>query len=265
MRECSRKVISIPVGENPTRLSKPLSLLKKKKQNDSEEEIYVQNDPEDELWMTSIVDRYKARPLTCDFPCMCLATFCSQFRVLAKSQIPKTEREEVYELLDNKGYIQRRSKSEPAVIRYPRFNAEKNPEKYYQSLLQLLLPYRDMCQLKPPGFETYQAFYESGHVSLNGTESLVCVKHIVDENLGRYAPNEKALDAATEMYENLGNVEDAWAMLCPETELNRDSCKRKTDKRMVDNENNENIPDLSTSDSHFDVPYTVTRGNSCSI
>lgn len=79
--------------------------------------------------MTSIVDRYKARPLTCDFPSMCLATFCPQFRVLAKSQIPKTEREGVYDLLDNKGYIQRRSKLQPAVIRYPGFNAEKSPEK----------------------------------------------------------------------------------------------------------------------------------------
>lgn len=49
MRECSRKVIFIPVGENPTRLSKPLSHLKKKNQNDSEEEIAVQNDPEDGL------------------------------------------------------------------------------------------------------------------------------------------------------------------------------------------------------------------------
>lgn len=101
-----------------------------------------------------------------------------------------------------------------------------------------------MCHLKPPGFDTYQAFYENGHVSLNGTESPVSVKHIVDENLGRYAPNEKALDDATEMYENLDDVEDAWAMLCPETELNRDTCKRKIDKRLVDDENNQSIPDL---------------------
>lgn len=79
--------------------------------------------------------------------------------------------------------------------------------------------------------------------------------------MGRYAPNEKALDDAAEMYENLGDVEDAWAMLCPETELNRDTCKRKTDKRIVDNENNQNIPDLSASDIPYDVPYTVTKSN----
>lgn len=30
MKECSRKVVFVPVGDNPTRLSKPLSQMKKK-------------------------------------------------------------------------------------------------------------------------------------------------------------------------------------------------------------------------------------------
>lgn len=89
----------------------------------------------------------------------------------------------------------------------------------------------------------------------------MCVKYIVDENLGRYVLNEKVLDVVIEMYENLGNVEDVWVMLCFEIELNRDSCKRKIDKRMVDNEKNENILDLLIFDFNFDVLYIVIRGN----
>lgn len=89
----------------------------------------------------------------------------------------------------------------------------------------------------------------------------MCVKYIVDENLGRYVLNEKVLDVVIEMYENLGNVEDVWVMLCFEIELNRDSCKRKIDKRMVDNESNENILDLLIFDFYFDVLYIVIRGN----
>lgn len=56
--------------------------------------------------------------------------------------------------------------------------------------------------------------------------------------MGRYVLNEKVLDDVVEMYENLGDVEDVWVMLCFEIELNRDICKRKIDKRIVDNENN---------------------------
>lgn len=89
----------------------------------------------------------------------------------------------------------------------------------------------------------------------------MCVKYIVDENLGRYVLNEKVLDVVIEMYENFGNVEDVWVMLCFEIELNRDSCKRKIDKRMVDNESNENILDLLIFDFNFDVLYIVIRGN----
>lgn len=97
MRECSRKVLFVPVGENPTRLSKPLSQLTKKKGNDHEARDYDsdnQEEEEDDIWMTNIVERYQQRPACDPFPNMCLATFCSEYRVLSKSQIPKTKKKE---------------------------------------------------------------------------------------------------------------------------------------------------------------------------
>lgn len=166
MKECSRKVVFVPVGENPTRLSKPLSHLKRKqtkKENENEED----HDDED-IWMTNIIERYESRPDEPLFQNMCLAEFYSEFRVLAKSQVPKTQNENVFELQNSKGFVQRRTRSKPAVIRYPRFNEEKMSEKYYQCLLQLFLPYWTNTQLKPPGFDLYKTFYENGHVRIAG-------------------------------------------------------------------------------------------------
>ncbi|XP_065942067.1 uncharacterized protein [Magallana gigas] len=110
MKECSRKVVFIPVGENPTRLSKPLSQLKRKRRSQSDE--CEGDEDEEDIWMTNIVERYENRPQTDFFNQMCLAVFCSEFRVLAKSQIPQGEKEGVYELQNGKGYIQKRTRGD---------------------------------------------------------------------------------------------------------------------------------------------------------
>lgn len=83
---------------------------------------------------------------------------------------------------------------------------KKNSEKHYQSLLQLYLPYREMLQLKPPGFDLYRTFYESGYVSLEKSDELESVKKIVDANWAQFATNEQLLDEAQQVYESIGDV-----------------------------------------------------------
>lgn len=90
MKESSRKVVFIPVGENPTRLSKPLAQLKSNRK--SKPENYEGDDDEEDIWMTNIIERFENRPQTDTFINMCLAEFCSDFRVLAKSQVPHGEK-----------------------------------------------------------------------------------------------------------------------------------------------------------------------------
>lgn len=66
LRECSRKIEFVPVGENPCRMSIPLKEVQKK-QNTSKRNI--QNftaesnclDDESEIWMKNMSDRYKGR------------------------------------------------------------------------------------------------------------------------------------------------------------------------------------------------------------
>ena len=100
MKEFSRKVQFIPVGENPTRLTKPLSQITKNKSkcNDKrkcvgkhtvdDDNINDDDDGDDDIWMTNIVERYESRPNLPEFEKMCLAEFCSDYRVIYKSQIP---------------------------------------------------------------------------------------------------------------------------------------------------------------------------------
>ena len=68
MKECSRKVQFIPVGENPTRLTKPLSQIKKNKskcngkrkginKNDDDDNSNDDDDGDNDIWMTNIVER----------------------------------------------------------------------------------------------------------------------------------------------------------------------------------------------------------------
>lgn len=114
MKECSRKVVFVPVGENPTRLTKPLSQIKRNKK--TEDTDGDEDHDENDIWMTNIVERYENRPDKHDFETMCLAEFCSEFRVLAKSQIPKTANENVFKLQNEKGYIQKRTRTQPAII-----------------------------------------------------------------------------------------------------------------------------------------------------
>nr|XP_034309066.1 uncharacterized protein LOC117683597 [Crassostrea gigas]XP_034309067.1 uncharacterized protein LOC117683597 [Crassostrea gigas]XP_034309068.1 uncharacterized protein LOC117683597 [Crassostrea gigas]XP_034309069.1 uncharacterized protein LOC117683597 [Crassostrea gigas] len=174
--------------------------------------------------MTNIVERYENRPQFNPFNEICLAEFCSEYRVLSKSEIPKNKKEGVYELRNGKGYIQKRSRGKPAVIRYPRFNRDNAPEKFYQCRLQLFLPYWNFNQLKPPGFDLYQTFYENGYVKVHSNRDLESVKSIVDSNHDQFSKNEDDIENAQDALEMLGEPEDAWASLCPESELNRREC-----------------------------------------
>lgn len=59
---------------------------------------------------------------------MCCATFRSDYNVLANSQVPnKINEETTFQLGKELGYIRKRTRTKPAVIRYARFSVEKKP------------------------------------------------------------------------------------------------------------------------------------------
>lgn len=262
MKECSRKVVFVPVGENPTRLSKPLSQIKRRTHKEKEEDN-EEGDEEEDLWMTNIVERYENRPSKTMFHDMCLAEFCSEYRVLAKSQVPKTPNENVFELQNSKGFIQKRTRTKAAVIRYPRFSVDKTPEKYYQCLLQLFLPHQRETQLKPPSFDLYQTFYENGYVTMTNDQNLQAVKILVDRNHSKFAENEEVIADAQETFETIGEPQDAWASLCPETELIRKQCLEERNTLHLLDDPVDDIPEMETKINSADVMYRVQQNNQC--
>lgn len=74
LKHCFRDVVWIPTDTENTRITLPMHVIKSNASRG-----------DDNIWMTSILDRYQARPLTNEFANMCLATFVSRYRVIANS------------------------------------------------------------------------------------------------------------------------------------------------------------------------------------
>ncbi|XP_072563646.1 uncharacterized protein [Paramormyrops kingsleyae] len=233
LKEGSRKVQFIPTGEHTVRMSLPLHVIRKKAECEEEDE---QN-----IWMNSITDRYKGRPKTEDFSEMCLARFASEYRILSKSESSSAGSIE----LDRKlGFVKKRTRTDAAVVRYARFSPTKDLEKYHQSILQLFLPHYFDGQLKPPPFGSYQDFYETGFVKFFGNE-LHSVKRVVDSNMASFEKEADVIDKAEEDLQLHGVMEDAWALICPETECERLEClASKSSVTPEMSEDRDEIPDL---------------------
>lgn len=97
------------------------------------------------------------------------------------------------------------------------------------------------------------AFLEKSH-------KLEYVKEIVDANWAQFATNDQLLDGAQQVYESIGDVQDAWVTLCPETEVERDTCDLQRRKNHAD-AITDSVADLETNGNKCNIPYTVTVQN----
>ncbi|XP_075334585.1 uncharacterized protein LOC142395729 [Odontesthes bonariensis] len=234
LKECSRKVVFIPTGDNIVKMSLPISVLRQKAAtNDLSSE---------EMWMTGLVDRYKNRPKDDIFNDMCIAKFASDYRVLSKNEKCKS----AVKLNNGLGFVAKRSRTQPSVVRYARFSESKDPEKFYQSIMQLFLPYRVDSDLKPSGCERFEQFYRLGVVKfIDGTKHLV--KSVVDLNRSEFEVESFNLEAADQV---VGDVllENAWCELCPEVEMERlEGVEGMKEIKATLSDEKEHIPDLSSS------------------
>ncbi|XP_071153640.1 uncharacterized protein [Mytilus edulis] len=231
LKESSRKVQFLPVGDNQVKMSLPLNIIQMKA-----------NQSDHSIWMHSLYDRYKARPVSFQFDILCYASFSSDYRVLSPSQIPKKTSQYVFELQNDLGYIRKHSRTDSAIVAYPRFSKIKNPELYFKSSLQLFLPHRFDDQLKPLKFKTYQEMYLNGAVSLDSSKEPQQVKTIVESNRHLFEQNADELDEAQDLLEKQGPLEDAWALIAPESEAER--LEAQVEKEHLDDEDGSEIPDL---------------------
>ena len=106
--------------------------------------------------MTTVIEKYHARPLLEDFDNVCLAEFCSKYTICSMSQKPKpSPTKPVYELQRGLGYIQKKQSGKESIIRYPRFSVKKSPEEFFLTLIQLYLQLRSPF-VKLPNIETFE-------------------------------------------------------------------------------------------------------------
>ncbi len=89
-------------------------------------------------------------------------------------------------------------------------------------------------QLKPPNFTSYQDFYETGFVALYNDE-LESVKIIVDTNRA-FEKEAETIQRAQDDLEQHGPMEDAWAQICPEAELERLECLDQRKEQPIETE-----------------------------
>ncbi|XP_035258455.1 uncharacterized protein LOC118219420 [Anguilla anguilla] len=236
LKEGSRKVQFIPTGQHPIKMSLPLHLLQKRL-----------NTENNSIWMNSITDKYKGRPKTEAFPEMCLATFASQYRILSKAD--KSSPNSI-KLDQDLGFVMKRTRTDAAVVRYARFSRTKNPEKYYHSILQLFLPHYNDSELKPPNFNTFEDFYHTGFVQIINSE-LKAVKFLVDTNQKLFEKEADEIDNAQEHLNRDGPPEDAWSLICPESELQRLQCLEAITSHVTNTEETDEIlPDLQPDKSN---------------
>jgi len=111
------------------------------------------------------------------------------------------------------GFIKKRTDKQ-AVVRYPRFQVDKDPARYYANALCLFLPHRN--NLKPQNFDLFEDYFKNGIIGGSNRR----VSEIVMENMGKYEKLKENLDEAWEEMKDM-EMEDSWGNIAPSTENKR--------------------------------------------
>ncbi|XP_074542437.1 uncharacterized protein LOC141802702 isoform X2 [Halichoeres trimaculatus] len=243
MKQCTRSVVFVQTDENALRMSYPMSFLENKTPDS------------DNIWMSGLPDKYKCRPETPEFEVMCLADFASTCRIVYGKQ---TKSKKAFPLLNEMGYVQKRSNEKHAIIRYCRFSQEKNPEEFHRTLLKLYLPHRSDDQLKSRNFPTNQSFHDFACVQLPGSEHPEPVRQIVNRNREKYEKHREEIENAIKEFEENGGMINEWCNLAPESEVERLECIDELQAREPGDENiQENVPDFNVrADTSSEIAIT---------
>ncbi|KAJ7991349.1 hypothetical protein DPEC_G00282880 [Dallia pectoralis] len=155
MKSCSREVVFLQTGENPLKMRLPLRAWQNKRA-DSEN-----------VWMTGIPEKYRARPQTPEFDHVS-GRVCITLQDCLRQGNRRLQAFQA--ILNNMEMIQKRTRGKDAIIRYARFSEKKDPENFYGRLLKLYVPHRSESSLKTEMFPTHHEFYKDACVRLPGAQ-----------------------------------------------------------------------------------------------
>ena len=167
-------------------------------------------DESEDIYQTSLIDRYAARPDSLDD--MCLAEFAANYTTRSGQEpddetsdaLPKPEREDKklprIQLKNGLGYMHKRGRE--AIIRFHRFNREKDAEKLYRSKLMLYLPWRNESTDLLGEYADFCSHYEDQ-------------SDVILANEQKYSHNASLIDEATDDLAEHGPPQHAWDLVAP--------------------------------------------------
>ena len=171
-----------------------------------------QMDDDKDVFATSIIDRYAARPPILGN--MCLATFAVNYNVAQANneliEMQKTNANELSEteeydsctkitLKDVLGYMHKRKQE--AIMHDRRYKLQTEPQKYYHSKLILFYPWKNEDDLIT-GFNSYM-------------ESYIDKQDVIHKNAQSFNEDCKRFDSAIEDFENDAIPQSAWDSIVP--------------------------------------------------
>ena len=232
--------------------------------------------------MVNAIDRYFARPDNEVFNSMTLAEFASEFRVIESSykgmadvddtpeesclattnsknktqenksddnvqeNSAKSKSNKTYQFANGLGTVKRRQN--PSIIRYTRFNRDKNAELYYCSLIKMYFLHREDIVPNP----TYEAFFQQH-------------SEVILTNMSKYEKLTHELDEAWQMLQEGDISEETWAQIAPNQEVERAEQTEELEfMQQFQNDSEEieidNLPNLlpDSSTSNINVVQSVS-------
>ena len=223
-QEAAMRILSMPMKKmsrtvtfiNTDPLSNRTAILKPKAA------LEAMDDDDEDIFQSNIILRYAVRPEK--FENMCLATFAANYSVSNREtnddecdhvtnvldgddqEIPDSEDmpKKIY-LRDGSGTMSRRKRE--AVIRFRKFNVEKEQEDFCRAKLMLFLPWRNEQRDLLKDYPDYSAHY----------------KAVVDEMIEqerKFTVNLASTYSAMEHMEQYGPPEHVWDDIAPENQHN---------------------------------------------
>ena len=206
LKKLSRKCVFINTDPKNERIAmtKPLSSV-----------LNFDNDEED-LYLKSLIDRYAARPNQLEN--MCLAEFAANYDLKCswKSEddndhTPNPLEQQETEVSDTiwlKGGLgQMKKRNREAVIRFPKYNSEKDSDKYFRGKLMLYTAWRDENEL----IGDSDSFYDNYRLLLDE----------ITENEQRYTKNGPTFEEAVQDLNDYGPPLHAFDKVAPNAEQQR--------------------------------------------
>ena len=247
----SRKVTFVNSNMKDDRVSLPKTNAALEKMNADEDDVY----------MTSIHDRYAARPNILED--LCLAKFAVNYEVLTGGAKDRGEEKNIYdgnegdddEVIDNfdhdipvrkcqpiiklkDGLGGMRKRQKEAILCVTSFRKGTEPENYYHSRLLLYLPWRSEENLLG-GYETYQEYYNE-------------VMDVVENNAKQFHLHNEIMNNAISHVAENGLPEIAWDSIAPMVE--EENLQAKNDDCVVIQNNVDEHGDENSHINDLDAP-----------